>query len=304
MDGRVCPRCNKTFDLPCRLKRHLARKTPCDPIVVTPGATHSCRYCGRAFTTQQAVSRHVKQYCRIANSSDGMEKLIEHTIQRQLVAVQTQNAEMKAQMTELTTMLKGQLALTQAVTVVPGPTVVYNHAPTTTNVTTNNITQTINIRPWGRGPSDHVVIPASMLRAAFTENPRLAEYCSLTDEDKVDAEQAAPYVVEALVDLVKRAHADPAARNVYLNPRRADQVLVFDETTWKVLSLVEAIKAMFDSIAGSIHRIIQRSRFCSSSSASSSNSKMASVPPVSRARRNSAVSSASAVTRVICRKTR
>jgi hypothetical protein len=137
---------------------------------------------------------------------------------------------------------------------------VYNHAPTTTNVTTNNITQTINIRPWGRGPSDHVVIPASMLRAAFTENPRLAEYCSLTDEDKVDAEQAAPYVVEALVDLVKRAHADPAARNVYLNPRRADQVLVFDETTWKVLSLVEAIKAMFDSIAGSIHRIIVSDR--------------------------------------------
>jgi hypothetical protein len=100
-----------------------------------------------------------------------------------------------------------------------------------------------------------------MLRAAFTENTHLVEYCQLSDEEKVDAERAAPYVVEALVDLVKRAHtSDPAARNVYLNPRRADQVMVFDEESWKVLSLVEAIRALFDGVAENIHRIIVSDR--------------------------------------------
>ena len=101
-----------------------------------------------------------------------------------------------------------------------------------------------------------MVISAAMVRATFTENPRLVEYCHLTDNEKVDTERAVPYVMEALMDLVKRAHADISARNVYLNPKRADQVLVFDETTWKVLTLAEAIRALFDNVAGSIQRII------------------------------------------------
>ena len=78
----------------------------------------------------------------------------------------------------------------------------------------------------------------------------------MNDEDKTDAEKAAPYVLEALVDLVRRAHsADPAARNIYLSPNRADQVMVYDET-WKVLTLVNAIRDLFDSVTGNIHQLI------------------------------------------------
>ncbi len=260
MADRQCPKCGKTFTKPFYLKRHQERKTPCDPILeAAPSGPLSCRYCGRAFTTKQSLSRHTLHYCKIANSEEGMEKLMEHTLQRQLAA---QNAKIDAQSKQierLTELLEKQLALApqgaapltaKAATHVEQANQV-NTGPVTNNVT--NVTQ-INIRSWTG--EDRILLPTSLLRAAFTENPRLIEYCRLGDDEKVDAERAAPYVVEALVDLVKRAHtADPASRNVYLNPRRADQVMVYDES-WKVLPLVEAISALFDSVAGRIHEII------------------------------------------------
>jgi hypothetical protein len=207
--------------------------------------------------------RHVRQYCKIANSDEGMDKLMDHTLQRQLAEQSKEMADMRAQMNRLANLLEKQLSVVPvggnqgpATSTTMNKTLVAGSATVNNGPVTNNITQIqqINIRPWSG--EDRVVIPVTMLRAAFTENPRLAEYCQLSDEDKVDAEKAAPYVMEALVDLVKRAHADPLARNVYLNPRRADQVLVFDEATWRVLTLVEAIRTLFDGVAENIHRII------------------------------------------------
>jgi len=205
--------------------------------------------------------RHIRQNCKIANSEAGMEKLFEHTMQHQLAEVKQQNAAQSAQLTELTTLVK-QLMSTSATTDPPttittGP---ITNGPITTNVTNvqtvlQTVTQNITLRPWSG--EDKILIPAALVKEAFTTNMRLVEYCRFSDEEKVDAERAAPYVVEALTDLVKRAHAtDPASRNVYMNPRRADQVLVFDEATWKVLSLVEAIRSLFDSVAGGLHKIM------------------------------------------------
>ena len=212
--------------------------------------------------------RHVRHSCKIANSDEGMEKLLEHTLARQLhtqhvatVALQAQVAHQAAQVEELAALLRRQLALAP-----PSP------APSTTapavalegcanasvRIVQNNVqnnVQNITIRPWNGG-GGQLCVTALMLRAAFTENARLAEYCRLDGPDQVDAEKAAPYVLEALVELVRRAHANPEARNVYLNPRRADQVLVFDAAAWKVLTLVDAIRALFDGAAQGIKRII------------------------------------------------
>jgi hypothetical protein len=202
--------------------------------------------------------RHVRQSCKIANSDEGMEKLMDHTLQRQVAALQAQVATQSAQMLELTSLLKGQLAVGGRGGP-PAPQIgVQNMGPVdarTTNVTVN---QQINIR--GFDSEDRLIIPAALVRSVFTENARLAEYCRLSDEEKTDSEVAAPFVLEALVDLVKRVHRDPLARNVYLNPKRADQVLVFVESAdgedWEVRPLMEAIRGMFDSVAGNIHRII------------------------------------------------
>jgi hypothetical protein len=267
----ICNICGVDQKYPSILKRHVARKTPCAPIIErdnlsidSKDKTQSCRYCGRTFTTATSMYRHVRQRCKIANSDEGMEKLLNHTLQRQLAIVQDQNIEMKsqvaaqsAQMTSLTNMVSQLLANSGTLISASPHTKVGNaHATTFIVNNTTQINNTVHIHPWSS--EEKLVIPASMLKAAFTENKRLIEYCRLTDEQKTDPEMAAPYVLEALVDLTKRAHADPAARNVYLNPRRADQVMVFDEASWQVRPLVEAIRSIFDSVAGNIHRIIVR----------------------------------------------
>jgi hypothetical protein len=247
MGDRLCDICGRVFQLPCHLKRHRRRKTPCDPIMVPSDDTTSCRYCGRSFASAVSMYRHVRKNCKIANSAEGMEKLIDHTLQRQLAIVHEQNLEMKTQVADLTAMMAQLLALpTQAVV----NSTIVNNAGIVINSTI------VNIHSWSN--EEKLVIPASMLKAAFTENKCLMEYCHLSDEQKTDPERAAPYVLEALLDLTKRAHADPTARNVYLNPRRADQVLVFDESSWQVVSLLDAIRSIFDSVAGNIHRIIVR----------------------------------------------
>jgi hypothetical protein len=209
--------------------------------------------------------RHIRMNCKIANSDEGMEKLMDHTLQKQLSAQNTKIDVQSAKIDELTTLVK-QMALAgvpSTTTLMPQvPALVMNKITTTMTNQINH--QTINIiAPPGLrsfDSEDRLVIPAALVKAAFTENPRLAAYCKLSDEEKTDAEAAAPYVLEALMELVKRAHKDPLSRNVYLNPKRADQALVFvdsdDVKTWEVRPLLEAIRRIFDTIAGGIHRVI------------------------------------------------
>jgi hypothetical protein len=220
--------------------------------------------------------RHIRQNCKIATSAEGMDKLMEYTLASQNKTLAADMADMKTQMAELAALMKTQLLAlppgsaaeskseAQATAVAPAakpvpaaasaapvPAIAQQIAHATQ---VNNVTN-INIQAW-HNPEDRIVIPVAMLRAAFTENRRLAEYCGMSDEDKTDPKGATPYVLEALMELVKRAHADPAARNVYLNPKRADQVLVYDEETWKVVALTDAIRDIFDSVAGRISKII------------------------------------------------
>ena len=158
-------------------------------------------------------------------------------------------------MTELKNILKDQAFINKQPNK-PPQTIVHN-APVTQNV---NVTQAVYISPWA--PRSTLISTADLI-AVFAENPRLEEYCHLNDTDKIDAEGAAPYVLEALIEFVKRAHEAPSARNIYMNPRRADQVLVFAEEaggSWKTLSLVEAIRALFDGVTGGIKYTIRQTR--------------------------------------------
>jgi hypothetical protein len=120
---------------------------------------------------------------------------------------------------------------------------------------TNNFAPA-NIRPWDGSPADRIAVPLSLMAAAFAESSRLKEYCRLGDDEKTDPKVAPPYVLDILMDLVKRAHADPAARNVYLNPRRADQALVcLKSGRWEVIQLVEATRLLFDGVAVHIRAV-------------------------------------------------
>jgi hypothetical protein len=209
----------------------------------------------------QGLSRHVKRNCKIANTEDGMEKLIEYTLQRQLAAQTVKVDALQTQMTELTTMLQRQLLLTSG----PMDTSI-NVAGTNTGRATNagagqinqaNQINQINIMPqvpWD-GES-RIAVTLAQIVAAFEENVRFQEYASHGDRELTDREIALPYVVEILMDLVKRGHADPSARNVYLNPKRADQVLVHKKSgRWEVMPLAEATRQLFDGVVETIRAV-------------------------------------------------
>jgi hypothetical protein len=110
----------------------------------------------------------------------------------------------------------------------------------------------IEIHPWDTRRA--VLVDVNDIAAAFAENPLLQEYARLSDVAMTDPDIAPPYVTGLLVDMVKRGHADPASRNIYLNPRRADQVLVhLKGGAWKVKTATKGYRALLDGVAMSIH---------------------------------------------------
>jgi len=180
--------------------------------------------------------RHIRQSCKIANSEEGMEKLLDHTLQRQM-------AQMRAQMAELTTLMKGQLTLAAPATQQIAQPI--QHAGQVNNGAVTNNNTVVHIHPWDG--DRRIGVELAHILAAFTDNAKLREYARMGDHELTDPAIAPPYVTELLMDLTRRAHADPAARNVYLNPRRADQALVHKKTgTWEVLPLAEATRLIFD----------------------------------------------------------
>ena len=195
------------------------------------------------------MSRHVKQYCRIANSEEGMEKLLDYTLQRQVAEQNTKLTEQNAKIDKLTTIVEkmsGQLALASQQIAQP-----IQHAGQVNNgaVTNNTV---VNIHPWDG--DRRIGVELAHILAAFTDNAKLREYARMGDHELTDPVIAPPYVTELLMDLTRRAHADPASRNVYLNPRRADQALVHKKSgAWEVLPLAEATRLIFDGVAATIH---------------------------------------------------
>jgi len=250
MADRTCPRCQKTFAAPCRLKAHLARKTPCDPILSGTNATtaqaYKCRYCGRRFSSAPSVNRHTRQFCKIAMSDEGMDKLMEHTLQRQLTGLEDKLAR-------LTALLEKQL--TPADTPQPLGVARVENVNQVIAGSVTNVQQMINIVPWDG--ERRIDVDVTQMAAAFAENARLKEYASLDDRQRTDPDLAPPYVAELFMDLVKRGHTDPASRNVYLNPRRADQALVHLKCgRWEVVPLQEATRLLFDGVAQTIHQVV------------------------------------------------
>ncbi len=189
---------------------------------------------------------------------------MDFTLQRQMASQAQKVDALQTQVAELTSLLRQQLIPQAPSAVVPAPAA--SPAPTVVNAQTatvntapvqhnTHIVQNITIAPWD-GESRIRVQPAEIV-AAFAENARLREYTGYSDYDLADHKIASPYVTELLMDLVKRSHADPAARNVYLNPRRADQVLAHMRSgQWEVLPLAEATRLLFDGVAETIHRTV------------------------------------------------
>src|ERR1700677_2414287 len=148
----ICEKCGAAFPKNQGLQKHRTRKRPCVLILEREdlpedkrGNPHRCRYCGRVYSRADSLTRHLKT-CKIANSEEGMEKLMEYTLQRQL-------AEQNRKIDELTALVKqmaaSQLALGDTSLRLPGIVAKgaarVNMGPVTnTTTTTTNVVQ-INI---------------------------------------------------------------------------------------------------------------------------------------------------------------
>jgi hypothetical protein len=104
--GVDCPKCGHHFIGTSDLKRHLARKTPCMPIL-EPGDLpeeqkdnpNRCKFCGRAYSRPDNLARHMKQTCKIVSRSGdttGMDKLYEHTLRKQQAEIEALKAQVNA----------------------------------------------------------------------------------------------------------------------------------------------------------------------------------------------------------------
>ena len=257
MDGErlklfKCDKCDAAFESNRNLQRHLARKKPCAPIIdpeVNGTCPNRCKYCGRGYSRPDNLTRHLKA-CKIANSDEGMDRLMDYTIQRQLTAAL---ALQESKIDELTSLVKQMVPAHNAAVVAGGAAAAASGSASAASGGTATVVN-VTITPWDS--ADRIGINLAHVLGAFTENSRIREYARLGDTAMADPGIAPPYVSELLMDLTRRAHAEPSARNVYLNPRRSDQVLVHKKSgAWEVLPLAEATRQIFDGVAQGIHAI-------------------------------------------------
>ena len=203
-----------------------------------------CTKCGVEFSKQRdlqlhearkrpcnLVSNHLCVYCH--KSYTRADSLSRH----KKVCVEARTAEIAAQLATV----QARLDLIEQKSPVGGVSVTNS----TINNTINNTVTNLTIAPWGAP----LQLTDADVEAALASIPGVAGTLAL------------PEVVSTLMELVKRAHASEAARNVYLNPKRGDQALALTPTGgWAAMPLTEATAALFDGASARIATPVARRR--------------------------------------------
>lgn len=219
----VCPRCQKEFQYQSWLDTHLARKTPCHR--APGGAAHECRDCHKAFSTASSLSRHRQQSCPVIYHEPRMVAKLLHKASQ---------------------VLRDLSALGVAPAEAPAPTVV-----------TNQYITNIIIPPFA---GDGILqLTAEELLAICTTSNGFQEFSALGEHDRVDENKGGRYVSTVLIDVVRGSHGDPAARNVRMNPARADQTLVYaGGGGWLVQSFGETTSQLCTAASALMNRLCRK----------------------------------------------
>jgi uncharacterized C2H2 Zn-finger protein len=228
-----CDKCGKTFRWESDYHRHQNRKTPCVAEQDDERKEHPCPFCAKVFTTYTSMRRHVRQSC----SDDGRQARDQENPegqQQNIATLQAKVDELTAVVHELSTKVVNQSLQLQPAS--NGDAKSSGPATQKTTVRTKAKARLLEIElereeehvvvvPWD--DNNPIQITTAQIRQAFSENPMLQEYAGLrSPAEMTDPKKAPPYVLEALIDVIKRGHENPESHNVHLNPARADQVRV------------------------------------------------------------------------------
>lgn len=210
-----CPKCPKTFQYECRLKQHLDRATACD------GASkkNTCG-CGMAYADRHSLYRHRRQ-CQTDSPRDSKDNCPTPVHQ----VSNTQN----------NFLILGDYNEHK---------VINNDSPKTPGWPDKWPTPSITPLPF-RPPGFSISL--DQLTAAVEALPTtVREACNRGDVGAT---------TRLLIELLRQVHADPAERNVYMNPRRGDQALVYVPEHWETCQLDEAGLLLIGRVAAELGHV-------------------------------------------------
>lgn len=222
----------------------MARKRPC-----AQGAQvvrHGCPRCGKTYSRADSLVRHAVT-CAPTEGKDGKDG----------DDTRAELAELKTQMAML---LRERSAAQAGANAAPAgqhaPPTIVNNMNGANPMVVNNIQMAVVVRPWG-SDEGKAIVTADMLNEIFESCPQLREYSDMSFRDQLDPAKSAPHAALCMVELARRAHVSPESRNIYLNPRRSDQVLVYGGGDgWKALTLQEGVRGIFDDLDAGVGRVI------------------------------------------------
>ncbi len=270
MADRTCPRCAKVFDAPYKLRRHFARKTPCDPVLYSKkgedrdrrGSSHVCPSCNRTFASKQAKSLHIHEYCKV------QDKKTNEVLDQKVQALQQQVTELLQQQKKANEpsshTTQNFIVANQVVNNSTAITNVDNSCKVLNQIQGDVVNQQIaNFIPgpmpgWpAKWPAPQVVPKPFNQGEFFTSLAPLRQASEhFTAEDAAACQQGDAKAISALLmELLRRVHADPRERNIYLSPDRGDQALVFAPHQWELNTLHEAVRSIFDQMVKELSRL-------------------------------------------------
>ena len=272
MSDRTCVKCNKVFDLPCRLKNHQKRKISCELIIlnipIQDKKNFKCKHCLRTFTTETSMYRHIRQACKIVNcpNKDSL-----------LLAINSSNlAIVQKQVETLTNTVNNlQNNLKKENTNINNQGVIQNIE--TQNIQNNNITINCTILPYWLNKQTSLFIAEmnikhdDLLSPFLKGNSAANEYAKISYLDKVDVKNsegrlnpkgfiANQLISSAIIEMIENVYADSENDTSVVYLLKKDKVMVYQENgIWCVKSLdnvnrelcgniVQNVRAMRDKI--------------------------------------------------------
>jgi len=225
----LCSGCGKQFADNAHLARHKNKKRHCG----SRSSVYRCRACGAKYAHARSLSRHQRQ-CSSGGTSGSAPSLGNAGGSlRAVTLVQTiQNIQVNA------------LGADQKITIAP------------VGNTINQIDNTREPRPRHPGWPDRWPVPSVPPQPfnplSFKVGlPELEEALMVLPAESraACARGDTAAVAQLMIGILRQVHARPEERNVYLNPCRSDQALVFAPNSWETCPLDEAGQALFSRIA-------------------------------------------------------